>query len=114
MIEWGRGKRSRKVVHHDDLKLYVEREKGKANARVLPVVPQVVSPPESGDDSDHVPEVDSDVLGKRRDQPVQDAASSVMPADGEKNLGPSDCKTAVAHPRRNASAPKRLVDWLFK
>ena len=99
VIERGRGKRSRKVVHHDDLKLYVERAKGKANARVLPEVPPVVSPPESGDDSDHVSEVDSDVLSKLPDQPVQDAASSVVPADSGKDLALNDCGTAVVRPQ---------------
>ena len=56
----------------------MEQERGKANAPVLLVVQQVVPPPES----DHVSEADSDVLNEIPDQPVQDAASSVMRADG--------------------------------
>ena len=112
-IERGHGKRSRKVVHHDDLKLYVEQEKGKANAPVLPVVPQVVSPPESGDDSDRVSEADSDVLDEIPDQPVQDAAPSVVPADSGKDLAQNVSETAVVRPRRNAVVPERLGDWVI-
>ena len=113
VIERGRSKRSRKVVHHDDLKLYVEREKVKANAPELLVVPKVVSPPESGDDLDRVSEVDSDVLDGPPDQPMQDAAPSVVPADSGKDLAQNVCETAVVRPRRNANAPKRLGDWVF-